>query len=35
MKRKSIELLAKAFIVALSAMFLYSFVQVLGMMGLW
>ena len=35
MKRKTIEFFAKVFIVALSAVFLYSFIQVLGMMGMW
>ena len=35
MKRRTIEFFAKAFIVALSAVFLYSFARVLGMMGVW
>jgi len=35
MTRKSIEAWAKIFILALSAVFLIAFVNVLGMMGLW
>ena len=35
MKRTTIEFFAKAFIVALSAVFLYAFAKVLGMMGIW
>ena len=35
MSRKLIETFAKAFIIALSAVFLYAFVGVLGMMGVW